>query len=442
MSRLYNDKHYDSDSYDLSQSQSHKLKISNPYSSDINDENNGETLSPMSQFMYSDSESDNGEFDPNHYAFTNLLKHNLIKSGRVRKKSSSRRSLEFISKRMKRRLYFCCIAYEIDVNALYDIFGNDSQYMGKLYNDVLYLYQIKEKLKQKSKSFSAPSSSKTNKASTTEESDDSGIKVRFNLVNYDEDDKEDEFPPTERADALWKKSLKEIFVFDFGCIVFWGFSSGEEIQILNEISQAISEGKLSNNELERCEDDMAYIVDPNSIEISIENDMITLPEDSDIKSRLSVSFAIAQSAVLSLFESRVDRKVLEFRNIPRLLAASGRIFIGSKELGNMIGDVFVIRHHLNLNSEIMSTPDIFWHEDENVLIYRMTMKYLEMENRSEVLNIRLNMLIDLLQVLQRQFDNEKGIRLEWIVIFLILVSIALEILSVVSIYLVQKYHIH
>ena len=44
--------------------------------------------------------------------------------------------------------------------------------------------------------------------------------------------------------------------------------------------------------------------------ITIANDVITLPDDSRAKVRLSVSFAIAQSAVLGIFEARYVRVYL------------------------------------------------------------------------------------------------------------------------------------
>ena len=94
----------------------------------------------------------------------------------------------------------------------------------------------------------------------------------------------------------------------------------------------------------------------------------------------------------------------------------------------MIGEVFVIRHDVNLNSEILDTPDFFWGEDEAVLIYRMAMNYLEMDTRTEVLNTRLNMLKELLEVLQQQHESAHNVKLEWIVIWLIVISVVVETL--------------
>ncbi len=59
-------------------------------------------------------------------------------------------------------------------------------------------------------------------------------------------------------------------------------------------------------------------------------------------------------------------------------------------------------------------------------IYRMTSMYLEMEPRTDVLNKRLDLLRELLSVLQQQQENTHKVKLEWIVILLILISVLLE----------------
>jgi len=71
------------------------------------------------------------------------------------------------------------------------------------------------------------------------------------------------------------------------------------------------------------------------------------------KQRLSVSFAIAQSSVLAIFEARIERKVEEYKYIPEALATYGKVHLSERQLGMMIGDVFVIRHDVNLHTEIL-----------------------------------------------------------------------------------------
>ena len=52
--------------------------------------------------------------------------------------------------------------------------------------------------------------------------------------------------------------------------------------------------------------------------------------------RLSVSFAIAQSSVLAIFESRIEKKVEEYKYIPEALAAYGKVHLSELQLGRMI----------------------------------------------------------------------------------------------------------
>ena len=88
---------------------------------------------------------------------------------------------------------------------------------------------------------------------------------------------------------------------------------------------------------------MAFVTSPEIDVIQIANDVITLPEDTQVKQRLSVSFAITQSSVLAIFEARIERKVNEYKYIPETLASSGKVNLSERQLGIMIGEVFVIR---------------------------------------------------------------------------------------------------
>ena len=58
------------------------------------------------------------------------------------------------------------------------------------------------------------------------------------------------------------------------------------------------------------------------------------------------------------------------------------------------------------------------------------MRYLEMSGRTEVLNKRLDMLRELLDVLQQQMENAHAVKLEWIVIWLIVIEVDLQVLAI------------
>ena len=53
-----------------------------------------------------------------------------------------------------------------------------------------------------------------------------------------------------------------------------------------------------------------------------------------------------------------------------------------------------------------------------------------MSQRTEVLNKRLDMLRELLDVLQQQMENAHAVKLEWIVIWLIVIEVVLQVIAI------------
>lgn len=53
-----------------------------------------------------------------------------------------------------------------------------------------------------------------------------------------------------------------------------------------------------------------------------------------------------------------------------------------------------------------------------------------MTGRTEVLNKRLDMLRDLLDVLQQQMETAHAVKLEWIVIWLIVVEVVVQLMAI------------
>jgi len=58
------------------------------------------------------------------------------------------------------------------------------------------------------------------------------------------------------------------------------------------------------------------------------------------------------------------------------------------------------------------------------------MDYLEMGGRTEILNKRLDMMRELLDVLQQQMESNHALNLEWIVIWLIVVEVVLQAIPI------------
>jgi uncharacterized Rmd1/YagE family protein len=116
-----------------------------------------------------------------------------------------------------------------------------------------------------------------------------------------------------------------------------GFKRGEEMNLLKTIRMFVTKGFVGAQEFQSGEDDMAFVTAADAEAITIANDVITLPDETPAKQLMSVSFAIAQSTVLAIFEARVELKVEDYRYIPETLAGAGRVQLAERQLGMMIG---------------------------------------------------------------------------------------------------------
>ncbi|RHY52966.1 hypothetical protein DYB26_005856 [Aphanomyces astaci] len=204
-----------------------------------------------------------------------------------------------------------------------------------------------------------------------------------------------------------------------GCTVFWGLTRAEEQAHIQAI-RAFSNGSVKQVEVE----DMDFCYGDAS---SVINDSITLSSFRSSE-KIAISFAMAQSSKLDVFEQRVDETIQETRHIPQTLAETGEIKkYSQKDISQLIGRLFIERSDINLNSDMLDDPDFFWDDDEYQPLYKKMMKYLDVDNRVHILNTRLDILRELLDVLSQQLARQHDTKLEWIVIWLIVAEVVVEV---------------
>lgn len=223
-------------------------------------------------------------------------------------------------------------------------------------------------------------------------------------------------------------ATQDVFYFDYGCVVFWGLSESEEKAALTELAN-FTEGPVNTSELEESFDKMEYIFDKNANPQKPIRFGRVLVRSLQVAEKLALSYAMAQSSKLFVFESRVLTSVEQTRYLPQELALSGKIGISKKDINKLIGSLFVVETDVNLFSSILDTPDFLWDDDEHLSVYEYTRGYLEVDDRVALLNSRLTVIRQLLDVLTAQIADTNSTRLEWIVIWLITVEMVMGIAS-------------
>lgn len=213
----------------------------------------------------------------------------------------------------------------------------------------------------------------------------------------------------------------EVFCFDYGCIVFWNLTEEEERESLKYILQHEVQ-PLKTPEFDEFSFDYGNTTRMSQDEIILED-----PQDPLLK--LAISYGLAQSVKLLVYERRIELAIEDASRITQALAAKGKVPLSRKEIGRKIGELFFERSSINLQSAFLDTPEFFWDNSEYEGSYRQAAKDLDIKSRTQSLNRKLEMIHELFEILGDELNYRHSTRLEWIIIILILLEVILAILS-------------
>lgn len=225
----------------------------------------------------------------------------------------------------------------------------------------------------------------------------------------------------ENLEATQKEG--DVFFFPFGALVCWGLNENRERQLLDEIRE------FERQPVELIEDDV-FTYSYGEANKLIEDDEITLP-DQDTLTKLAFSHALAQSVKLAVFEQTIQKTIHLTKELPELLARQGSIKYSRRDIRRMMGRLFIDRSSINLHQELLDTPEFFWEHSDLEPYYAQVAHYLDRERRVSVLNQRLIILQELFDMLAAELNHQHSSRLEWTIIWLIVIEVVFDILRIV-----------
>jgi len=196
------------------------------------------------------------------------------------------------------------------------------------------------------------------------------------------------------------------------------FSQTHQAGVLEELRKAIADVKSNAG---------------NSITKLVHNGEIRLTT-ATVDEALAYSYALAQSVKLSVFEKLVDNAIETAKPIPEALAQHGVVTMDDTIVNRQMGEIFVTKCSMTLQSDILDTPEIIWEDDRFDEQYNVGRKYLELGKRVDILNQRLTVLNDLYSFLQAQLEVKQANKLEWIIIVLIVLEILVDLFNISSWY--------
>ncbi|WFD36987.1 Sad1-interacting factor 3 [Malassezia cuniculi] len=270
----------------------------------------------------------------------------------------------------------------------------------------------------------APSYSGENDTSTGEhgeeyiQHDDSGeaaIATHVNHASHDYDCKPNDKAPLSVREAL---QTGELIILPYGVIVLFNFSPEDEESVVEDV---IASGSVRGVRKVFERETFHYCYDPDVPAPRIYNDFFTFRTPNHLL-KLSLAHAIAQSTKLSEFEDSMHHTLELTSHIPRELAQTGELRVSRRGALRMSGRLFKLRVDVNLTSDVLDTPDLFWNEASLQALYDAIREYLEIDERAQTLNERLAVANDLLEIIHEHLNNNAMSKITWIIIALIVAA--------------------
>ena len=239
--------------------------------------------------------------------------------------------------------------------------------------------------------------------------------VRVNQASHTHEADVNEHAPQSVRDAL---DMAELVLLPYGVVVMFNFTQEEEELILADL---MTSGAIRNPHKAYDRELFHFCYDPNVRAPRIMNDFFTFREPNHLL-KLSLAHAIAQSTKLSEFEENMHNTLELTSHIPKELAQTGELRVSRRGALRMSGHLFKLRVDVNLTSDVLDTPDLFWNEASLQALYDAIRTYLEIDERAQTLNERLAVANELLEVIHEHLSNAAMSKITWIIIILIVVA--------------------
>ncbi|XP_055471901.1 required for meiotic nuclear division protein 1 homolog isoform X1 [Psammomys obesus] len=230
-----------------------------------------------------------------------------------------------------------------------------------------------------------------------------------------------------------EKSAKEgdpgtIFLFREGVAVFWNVRDKtvkHVMQILERHETQPYEVALvhwENEELNYTKTEGQSKLHRGEIKLNSELDL-----DDTILEKFAFSNALCLSVKLAIWEATLDKFIESIQSIPEALKAGKKVKLSHKEVMQKMGELFALRHRINLSSDFLITPDFYWDRANLEELYDKTCQFLSITRRVKVMNEKLQHCMELTDLMRNHLNEKRALRLEWMIVILITIEVMFEL---------------
>lgn len=249
----------------------------------------------------------------------------------------------------------------------------------------------------------------------------------YELVEISDMIEEDVLPI--RAKYKVNDMPRDIFLFREGSIVCWNCSS-EEVENLIEFVSNHQQSPYDKAIVLKEKEEMDYLTLNDIPKSRIVKGIIYLKNDDTTKlyDQYACSNAIAMSVKLAIWESLLNEFIEKIQPITERMKEGKHLKLTREQMFKRTGELFALRHHINLQSDLLDTPDFYWDRNNLEQLFQKIFNYLKLHKRTKVMNEKINDCLSLIELVSHHLNDKHHVRLEWMIIILIMVEVGFEVL--------------
>ncbi|XP_061552334.1 required for meiotic nuclear division protein 1 homolog isoform X2 [Phycodurus eques] len=223
-----------------------------------------------------------------------------------------------------------------------------------------------------------------------------------------------------------------IFFFREGSVVFWNV----EEKMLKKVLRILERHESQPYEVALVHwenEEINYTYGEGNTKLERGNFVLSKHlerHDGDLE-KFAFSNALCLSVKLAIWEVSLDNFVESIQSIPETLKSGTRVKLSSAEVMQKIGELFTLRHRINLSSDLLLTPDFYWDRETLEKIYDKTCQFLSINRRVKVVNEKLEHCTQLTDLMRSHLSEKHSLRLEWMIVILITIEVLFEVVRMI-----------
>lgn len=208
-----------------------------------------------------------------------------------------------------------------------------------------------------------------------------------------------------------------LFIYRFGCIVFYNMPSELVDKELAKIKEILGPG-LTDPTSE------TYQVNIGDFNTRVEFEYVEMKK-ATLDQLKFIAVTVGQSAALEYFELQSDRMLSDTANLLQNMARWGMVPMQNKSLIKIIGSTAALRQHIVSNLSILDPPEETWKSKELEKFFRELQGNFDIDVRFRTLDRKLTLVQDNIEILTDLTASRRSNFLEALIVALIVLEIVL-----------------